>query len=72
MPEGEVIKVNGVRYKAVVDHAFLSTVENCNVCDYKKDHNGKCNAFCCEMELFNYHFERINDEKNADRDISKQ
>lgn len=58
MPKGQVIEVNGVRYEAVEDDR-TPVFEACDNCDYKKDHNGKCDAFCCEMELYGCHFKRL-------------
>lgn len=57
MPKGEIIVVNGVRYKAVEDD-LTDTESACSLCDYKKD-MGTCYAFCCEMELYSCHFKRL-------------
>lgn len=59
MPKGQVIEVNGVRYEAVEDEPFSPIIEGCSMCDYKEEHNGICNAFCCEMELYGCHFKKL-------------
>ena len=59
MPKGQVIEVNGIRYEAVADYRTPYFESACDYCDYKKDHNGECDAFCCEMELHNCHFKRL-------------
>lgn len=64
------IEVNGVRYEAIEDDPIMGFSE-CVLCDYKKDHN-PCYAFCFEMELSNYHFKRLKNEKDENRNIPKQ
>lgn len=59
MPQGEVIRIQGIRYEAVEDEPCAPTIEGCSICDYKKDHNGNCGAFCCEMGLYGCHFKRL-------------
>ena len=65
MPKGEIIEVNGVRYEAVEDDPFALVMGEfgkwrvCDLCDYKKDHKEGCDAFCCEMGLYNCHFKRL-------------
>lgn len=53
-----IIEVNGIRYKAI-DNFNTPVFEACDNCDYKKDHNGVCNAFCCEIGLYSCHFKRL-------------
>lgn len=62
MPKGLIIEVNGVRYEAVED-IDTPVFTSCSVCDYKEDRNGDCGAFCCEMDLYDCHFKRIDKEK---------
>lgn len=59
MPQGQVIEVNGIRYEAVEDEWSAPICGGCDACDYKKDHNNNCGAFCCEMELYSCHFKRL-------------
>ena len=59
MPQGQVIEVNGIRYEAVEDNPLSPILEGCQMCDYKRDHNDDCGAFCCEMGLYNCHFKRL-------------
>lgn len=62
MPQGQVIEINGIRYEAVEEEWSAPIFEErggCDKCDYKKDHNGNCGAFCCEMELYGCHFKRL-------------
>lgn len=66
MPQGQVIEVEGIRYEAVEDSYVdveddprTMVWESCAACDYKKDHKGRCGAFCCEMELYGCHFKRL-------------
>lgn len=74
MPKGEVIKVNGVRYLAVEndpanDFDFNSLRAACSNCDYEKDFH-PCKAFCCEMGLYMYHFKRLDNKENENRNLS--
>lgn len=59
MPQGQIIEVNGIRYEAVEDDPLSPIPEGCRICDYEKDNNGKCWAFCIEMGLNNCHFKRL-------------
>ncbi len=59
MPKGEIIEVNGVRYEAVMDDPRATVFDTCSICDYGKDHGCDCGAFCCEMDLCNYYFKRL-------------
>ena len=60
MPQGQIIEVNGIRYEAIEDNPLGTIKGGCRMCDYKKDHNGLCGAFCYEMNLYNCHFKRLN------------
>ena len=59
MQKGLVIEVNGVRYEAVEDTLPYCIDQVCSICDYQKDHDGDCNAFCCELNLSSCHFKRL-------------
>lgn len=59
MVNGDTIELNGVRYEVVEDDPNVSIREICLNCDYGNDNYPNCEAFCCVMGLWNYHFNKI-------------